>query len=254
MNATQALTTATTLIAAIGALIFSLLNYLHSRRTLRETRLAERRKTLEARLNNFYGPLLTYMNVIFGLYRLFVIGKPAEFRTLTYLLDREQEYQTESGPVKVVLTESDRSLFAEILELEKETEQHIIKNCGLVEEERLAFHYIPDPKISDVDPEVFKNLGLLSILVTHFRVLRMAYEGKITSDITRYEAFVYPRELDDILRETIKKLQQQLRELGGEPEGLFVSLGRWRQAVEEAIRAIAQSCQGVGRRRRRRAG
>src|SRR5215510_8854829 len=49
-------TSRVTSIAALGALAFSFMNYLHSRRTLHETRVAERRKTILAKLNEFYGP------------------------------------------------------------------------------------------------------------------------------------------------------------------------------------------------------
>jgi hypothetical protein len=202
--------------AAIGALVFSCLNYFHSRRTLKETRISERRKTVVTRLNEFYGPLLMNLSVIDALYRLLIIGKPKGFRTLTYLLDREQFYETSNGPVKVVLSESDISLLREIIEIEKKTEEHIIGKCGLVEEERLAFNYSPDPSKTDINPEVVRNLGLLSVLLAHFRVLRMAFEGKILAEIDRYRTFVYPRELDNILREQIRKLQTELRSLGGQ--------------------------------------
>jgi hypothetical protein len=204
-----------TMFGLIITAFFTIINYLHSQRVLDEHRLSEKRQILIARLNEFYGPLLTYLSVIDSLHRLLFIGKPPEFRTLTYLLNPEQEYQTPSGRSKVVLSDSDRMLVEQILELEDKTEQHIIKNCGLVEDSRLAFNYVPDPTETDIDPKVFENLGLLSILVSHFRVLRMAYERKISADVKRYESYVYPRELNGILRANIKDLQSQLRELGG---------------------------------------
>ena len=204
-----------TLIGAIVAAGFTILNFLHSRRMLNETRLSEGRKILVARLNDFYGPLLTYLSVIDCFHRLFYIGKPTEFRTLTYLLDPTQEYETPSGPVKVVLTDSDKLLLEQVLELEEKMEQHIIKNCGLVEDDRLAFNYVPNSSITDVNVKAFENLGLLSILISHFRVFRMAYEKKISAEVERYKVYVYPRELNSILRANILELQAQLRELGG---------------------------------------
>ncbi len=213
----QQLQLAVTALAAIGALVFSLLSYLHSRKTLHETRLAERRKTLITRLNDFYGPLLTYLSVILGLYRIFIIGKPKGFRTLTYLLDRDQEYETEGGRRKVVLSDSDQKLLDEIIELEKKIEEHIVKNCGLVEDPTLAFSYVPAANTAEIDPKQVEGMGLLAILITHFRVLRMAYEGKIRSEIERYRSWVYPRELDAKLRKNIEALQQELRNLGGQP-------------------------------------
>lgn len=205
-----------TLIGVVIAAAFTILNYLHSRRTLHETRIAERRKTLVTRLNDFYGPLLTYLSVIDSFYRLFVVGKPKGFRTLTYLLDPDQSYETPQGPSRIVLSDSDMKLLEQIIELERKTEDHIINNCGLIEDERLAFNYVPDPTKTDVDPKFFKDLGLLSILVAHFRVLRMAYEKKISAEVERYRSYVYPRELDKILRDKIKELQKELRDLGGQ--------------------------------------
>jgi hypothetical protein len=204
-----------TMFGLIITAFFTIINYLHSRKVLDENRLSEKRKILIARLNEFYGPLLTYLSVVDSLHRLFYIGKPPEFRTLTFLLDPEQEYQTSTGRSKVVLSDSDRMILEEILELEDKTEQHIIKSCGLVEDSRLAFSYVPDPTKTDVDPKVFENLGLLSILVSHFRVLRMAYEKKISAEVERYKSYVYPRELNGILRANITELQSQLRDLGG---------------------------------------
>ena len=205
-----------TLIGVVIAAAFTILNYLHSRRTLHETRIAERRKTLVTRLNDFYGPLLTYLSVIDSFYRLFVVGKPKGFRTLTYLLDPDQSYETPQGPSRIVLSDSDMKLLEQIIELERKTEDHIINNCGLIEDERLAFNYVPDRTKTDVDPKFFKDLGLLSILVAHFRVLRMAYEKKISAEVERYRSYVYPRELDKILRDKIKELQKELRDLGGQ--------------------------------------
>lgn len=207
-----------TLFGAVIAAGFTILNYLHSRRLLQETRIAERRKLLVTRLNDFYGPLLTYLSVIDSFFRLFIVGKPKEFRTIPYLLDPEQSYETPSGPSKVILSDSDKALLEEILKLEEKTEDHIIKSCGLIEDERLAFSYVPNPSITDVDPAAFKGLGLLSILIAHFRVQRMAYDRKIVSEVDRYKAYVYPRELDGILRANIKALQAELVALGGEVE------------------------------------
>ena len=97
-----------TLIGVVIAGVITTLNYLHSRKTLREMRLAERRKTLVTRPNDFYGHLLTYLSVIDSFYRLFVVGKPKAFRTLTYLLDPDQLYETLQGPSKIVLSDSDK--------------------------------------------------------------------------------------------------------------------------------------------------
>lgn len=206
-----------TLSVATGALVVSSLNYFQTRRAFAETRVAERRKTVLTKLNEFYGPLATYMSTIDALGRLFLAGKPANFRTLTYLLDPDQEYDTPGGRVKVVLSASDRELLRDIVDVEKKAEDLIVAKGGLVEDPVLAADYRPDPGVTDIPAQAVKGLGLLAVLVAHFRVQRLAYEGKIAAEPWRYEAFVYPRELDKKLRAKIDELQAQLRALGGEP-------------------------------------
>jgi hypothetical protein len=200
------------IISAGVALLIGLLSYFHNRATLRESKRAERRKVIEATLKEFYGPLLSYLNVIRALYRLFVADKPEDFRTLTYLLDQNQEYVIESGKVKVTLSESDKKLLSEIIETEKKIEDLIITKGGLVDDPSLTFDYVPDSRVTDVKLSKDK-LGLLVIAITHFRILRMAYEGNFQNEVERFKEFVYPRELDAKVIGRIESLQQELKSL-----------------------------------------
>jgi hypothetical protein len=53
----------------------------------------------------------------------------------------------------------------------------------------------------------------LTDLITHFRVLRLAFEGKLKGEIDRYERFVFPRGIVAILRENYDRLHKELKDL-----------------------------------------
>lgn len=200
------------LISASVALVIGLLSYFHNRATLRESKRTERRKVIETTLNEFYGPLLSYLNVIKALYRLFTADKPKSFRTLTYLLNQDQEYETEFGKRKVVLSDSDRKLLQEIIETEKKIEDLIITKGGLADDPALMFDYVSDPRVTDVQLNKDK-LGLLAVTITHFRVLRMAFEGNFQNEVERFKDFVYPRELDEKVMSRIESLRNERNNL-----------------------------------------
>lgn len=201
------------LISTVVALTIGLVNYFHNRRMLRESRIAERRKILDKALNEFYGPVYSYLSVVKALYRIFVTGKPEGFRTLTYLIHPEQQYDTPGGQVTITLSDSDRSILAEMVEIEKKIEELIVTKGGLIEDPELMFGWSINSDQTDIIPEKVEGLGLLAVAITHFRVLRMAFSGILKSEPDRYKAFVYPRELDEKLFHGIQRLQAELKHL-----------------------------------------
>ena len=201
------------LVAAAVALTTSLLTAKYSRATIHEQRMAEKRKIIAKKLNEFYGPFISYSNVTKALYRIFARGKPKNFRTLTYLLDPEQPYDTGSDNRKVTLSENDRKILEEILAVEEKIERLVVEKGGLVDDPRLMFDYIPTPDRTDVHFEK-GEVSLLALLITHFRVLSLAYHGQIVGETNRYQDFVYPREVDGVVRERFEKLQNELTKLG----------------------------------------
>ena len=199
-------------ISAIVTLTVGVMTWQHNRRVLREVRLSEQRKMLMTVLNDFYGPFHYYLAVVKAFSILLFVGKPKEFRTLTYLLNPAQEYKTEQGKTKVYLSESDKKILEEIIDIEKKLEELIINKGGIIDDPSLMFDYVPDPAKTDIDLKG-KRVGLIALAITHFRVLRMAYKGDIQSEPERYEAYVYPRELDDKIYARIKSLQKELSAL-----------------------------------------
>jgi hypothetical protein len=199
-------------ISAIVTLSVGVMTWVHNRSVLRESRISERRKLLTAVLNEFYGPFYYYLTVVGALSQLLFVGKPKEFRTLTYLLNPRQEYEVDGSKVRVDLSDSDKKIIEQMIDIEKILEQLVISKGGIIDDPTLMFNYIPDPKITDVVLKG-KRIGLMALAITHFRVMRMAYNGEIKSEPERYAAYVYPRELDAKIFARIEALQKELAAL-----------------------------------------
>ena len=194
-------------VAVVTLVITSIYRY----QELKEVRKAERRKEINHLLNDFYGPLISYLNVVKALYKLFKSNKPKDFRTLTYLLEPKQEYQTDGGVVRVKLNNADKKLIEEIVETEIKIEDLILTKSGLIDSEKLSFGYIPDPSITDVE---IRNTSITALLLAHYRLLRMAYRQEIKGDVDRFKDFVYPREFDLEIKRKMESLQKELENLG----------------------------------------
>lgn len=206
------ITAAGVFVALITAIIASYINYTNTKKTLLENKRAEKRKLKEKALNEFYGPLLSYLNSVEALFNVFRANKPKDFRTLTHLLNPSQTYLINGQSVQISLSKSDKTILNEVIEIEKKIEELVLTKAGLVDDEELMFVYVPNPKVTDVDLKEDK-LSLLAVAITHFRILRLAYEGKLDDNIERYKKFVYPRELDIKIRNKIKSLQNELKNL-----------------------------------------
>lgn len=150
---------AAAIISASVAGTIGVMTWLHNRATLREQRIADKRRSIAKQLNEFYGPLISYLKITYSLYQIFSKDKPKGFRTLTYLLAPEQKYQTSQGLTEVILTESDRLILGEIIELEAKIESLVVEKGGLVDDAQLMFEYIPDFE-SDVLRKKSKSIKL----------------------------------------------------------------------------------------------
>lgn len=198
------------LISASVALTIGFLTYFHNRSTQKEQKRSDKRKGIVKRLNEFYGPLASYLNVTKALHKIYSANKPKGFRTLTYLLNPDQEYESENRKIKITLNESDKELLKEIIKVEKQIEKLIIEKAGLIDQNALMFDYLQDPLQTDVKLE---DLSLLAIAITHFRVLRLANKGYFKGEGSRFKNFVYPKELDIKLQERIEELRSELEKL-----------------------------------------
>jgi hypothetical protein len=195
-------------VAVVSLIVTSIYRYLE----LRERKRTERINFLNARLNDFFGPLLSYLNVVKALYKIMRSNKPKNFRTLTYLLNPLQEYETDEGKTRITLSETDKKLLEEIIEIERKVEDLIISKSGMVNDDKLMFEYIPLSKITDVTGS---ETSLMALEIAHFRLLRMAYEGNFQGETERFKDFVYPREFDIEIRKQINGIQNELDDLMG---------------------------------------
>jgi heme exporter protein D len=189
------------------------LQYLHNRNQLAEQKRKERRDSLKSQLDGFYGPLQYHLMATKALFQIFRSNKPKGFRTLTYLLAPDQLYDINNAQSQVQLTAADKQLLSEILDVGTKVESLILEKAGLVDDKGLMSQYVPNSQITDVNPEAFKGMGLLPIAMIHFRVLRLAFEGKLSSELNSYKDFIYPRELDAYVERHIEKLRSELASL-----------------------------------------
>lgn len=198
-------------VTAVVAIISLWYNFASLKKQVKEKRNEEKRKEINQKLNDFYGPIQSYLSASKELFKMFSKGKPKEFRTLTYLLAPDQEYDFGNGiKNKVTLNQVDKDLLNEIIEVGKSIEKLIVEKAGLVDDVELRYNYIPNPAITDVKLE---GNGLLTFAKVHFQIIRLANEGKLKGDLERFKDYVFPKELPLKIEDKIKQLQEELRKI-----------------------------------------
>jgi len=145
-------------------------------------------RSIEEKLGNFYGPIMTRLQADHMLAQDIRSRQPKGYRLLTSLFDRNWLANLPKGDQRLV------ALICEHAEKLEET----ITNAG------------------SVDPVL---IPYFSRAVAHFRILRLAYEGVLGNDPKRFELYVYPRALDHILILEIKRLRLRMAALRAEPSG-----------------------------------
>ena len=187
----------------------------HQKLEMENSRLNERKKFLYKKLNEFYIPITNYLNSSKDLYGIFMAGKPdsSEFRVLNHLLNPERIY---SNGEKVVLTNSERVILGQIFDIGNDVIKLIDSKGGLIDDRELTETYIPDPNITDIEFDEEKTL--LSLTRTHFRIIKLAYEGALADspDVDKYEKFVYPRELNSVLAKKTEEIKSEIEQIDQE--------------------------------------
>ena len=174
------------LIAFGGILVAALtlwFNRLHNERTLRQKANEDEIREIQTKLDSFYGPFLQLLKTSENLYRLFSHDKPPEFRTLTQLIEG------------MVFTGNDAVLLQQIIDVTQQLDRLLVEQSGLID--------------SELQP-------LISQASTHFRLILLASQGKLSGETNRFSSDVYPRELNLSIAQEIARLksrQQTLRSL-----------------------------------------
>ena len=158
--------------------------------------------TESEQLEKFYKPFQSNQKRSTELYKVFVKGKPECFRTLTYLIDPNQEYP---GYGRVTLSQGDRALLDEIIEIGMEQYRLISEHADLISDDELVGHR----SASDLkdDRADLLGTGLLAKAAAHYKLLQLAHAGKLENDPSRYAEYVFPRELPIIIEKKIDALE-----------------------------------------------
>ncbi|MDX2244930.1 MAG: hypothetical protein NW224_30005 [Leptolyngbyaceae cyanobacterium bins.302] len=179
-----------TLITSGVVFLVGLLTFLYNRANLAESKRKERRESITKKLNEFYGPLNSYLKTIYEFNLFLKEGKPSDFRTLTHLLNPSKIYN--SGE-QVHLSDADKKIIAEIIDLESKVEELVTSKGGLIDDSNQA--------------------DLLAKAIAHFRALRLAFSEEISGEDKRFDALVYPRSLDEAVQSRINALQDELQKI-----------------------------------------
>jgi hypothetical protein len=168
----------------------------------------DKRILINSQLTDFYGPLLSYLNISHTLYMVLNSNKPSDFKLLIYLLNKDQEYDGK----KITLSISDHEIIKEILMIFDKIEKLIIKTSGLIDDTELRFEYI-DKDFNTMDYEEMRKLSLLSRILINQRLLKLAYHEKLTDNnynIEQLKKFTFPIAINKKIRDNIKNLQKKL--------------------------------------------
>ncbi|WP_146193070.1 hypothetical protein [Maritimibacter sp. 55A14] len=144
---------------------------------------------LQNKLDKFYGPFIVESdaNHLLAQDLRSRQSAPEEYRLLDKLFDSEWTKALSAG---------DKELVREICQTGERLSSMIKENIGLV------------------DPDI---LPYISRAIAHFRVLRLAYEGKLGDDSAPFLRYVYPKQLDPVLQMELERLQRRVKKLRQEP-------------------------------------
>ncbi len=200
-------------VAFFGTLVVSGITIWQNFQIRKDNKKEERRKRVideklnyEKKLNDFYIPLRHCLENSKTLFKIFIKDKPENFRTLTYLLDKDQLY----GDAKVRFNNSDKALIESIIEIGKKIENLIYKKSYLIgNDDEFVNNYIPRADYSHIPYE--NNMTILSLLVSHIVVLRLAYKDELDeANVELYEGFVFPNEVNIRINEKIESLRTKI--------------------------------------------
>jgi hypothetical protein len=168
-------------LATLVALFSVGISFYFNTRTFKRQQHEDELKEIYKKLNSFYGPYQQLLETSRQLSEILRLNKSKDFRVLTSLLKGEK------------FEKNDKALFEEILEIVKQLERIRIEQAGLID-----------------DPQLER---LLAKAGAHFRILELAYREVLTGELSRFENYVYPRELNEKIDNKIKELQDKLNEL-----------------------------------------
>jgi hypothetical protein len=180
-----------------------------SKKEQKRLRQVETKLKHQQKLSEFYVPLRHFLENSKTLFKIFMKDKPKSFRTLTYLLNPSQKYGNEN--IKVLLNDNDKSILIKVFEIGEKIEDLIYNKSYLIgDNNEFVKAYSPREKYKDLPYE--KDMTILSLLISHIVVIRLAYDGKLRGSTAKFEGFVFPNEINIRVDEAIKKLNTKIGE------------------------------------------
>lgn len=165
------------IVTTIVSLMSLWLSDRNNRRTLLLRTREEKVKRLQDCLRNFLAPLQHLLGTSYALYVDFKGKRGDEFRTLTYLVENREDKN--KG-----LNTNDRLLLVEILRVSRKIESLIDREYSALRNDKLR--------------------DALSQLIAHYRLMRLAFKGKIEKEAERtFKNHVFPTRLSELLKEEI---------------------------------------------------
>lgn len=177
MNTIQLISTVGSLLiglTGIGATIYINL------KVIKQRNREDEKKEIYKKLNDFYGPFIQLRNKSQELYKIFRDNNMGEAPTLKLLLRGEK------------LSENDRIILEEIIQIGEKCEDLILNKAGLV------------------DDDIFRQ-DVLPRAATHFFIIRMAYDEFLKGETDRFLEYKFPNELDEWLEGKTEELQNKLK-------------------------------------------
>jgi hypothetical protein len=178
-----------------------------NRRLIERSHLIEKRNSLEKKLTEFYIPLRHHLEQSKTMFKMFLKDKPEGFRTLTYLLNPQQEYGEQKE--KVLLDKNDNALLQKIIDVGVKIEDLINEKGFLIgSDTEFVDKYMPGEGYQHIFYE--NDLTLISLLVSHLLTIRMAFNGDITGQVQKFESFVFPNEINSRVNKKIQEFEQNV--------------------------------------------
>lgn len=144
---------------------------------------------IQEKLDKFYGPFIleSEANHLMAQDLRSRQTDPGNYRLLDKLFD--ECWRESLGP-------GDKALVHEICQTGERLAGIIKEHCGLADANLLPY---------------------ISRAISHFRILNLAYEKKLGNDSGPYLRYVYPKNLDPVLRQELSRLQDRLALLRQNP-------------------------------------
>lgn len=171
------------LLSAIVALIAVIWSHRGVKSTLAQSSNRAELQDIQKKLDQFYGPYIHLSETNRLLIDEFRSRQSSTFRTLIMLLNPNwrSSYST-----------SDQTIVEEIIRLDVALRRLIQSKSGLVDRALVPY---------------------LARASAHFRMMKLAFDGKLENAPHRFARYVYPRELDAVLDLEMRRLSERMIEL-----------------------------------------